>query len=182
MTDPKNEQQLIEGCKAGECWAQKAIYESYAPVMLGVCVRYLGEKEAAKDALQEGFIKLFGNIGTFAGTGNFGGWARRIFVNACLEQIRKNQAYNLTDTIENHLHALAEEEDSGVRGLSAEELLFCITKLPKTHRAVFNLFAIEGYSHREIAEMLQITESTSRTLFSRARGMLKEMVNKLEKR
>lgn len=182
MTDPRNEQQLIEGCKAGECWAQKAIYESYAPAMLAVCVRYLGEKETAKDVLQEGFIKLFRNIGAFVGTGNFGGWARRIFVNACLEYIRKNHTYSLTETIDDHLHVLVEEEGDGIRKLSADELLFCITRLPKTHRAVFNLFAIEGYSHREIAEMLRITESTSRTFFSKARGMLKEMVDKLERR
>lgn len=182
MTYPKNEQQLIEKCRAGESWAQKAIYESYAPVMLAVCLRYLGEREAAKDALQEGFIKLFGNIDSFAGTGNFGGWARRIFVNACLEHMRKDQAYNLTETIDNHLNLLAEENEDGVKKLSADELIACITKLPKTHRAVFNLFAIEGYSHQEIAGMLHITESTSRTFFSRARSTLKEMVEKLNKR
>ncbi len=182
MAHPKDEQQLIEKCRAGESWAQKAIYESYAPVMLAICVRYLGEKEAAKDALQEGFIKLFGNIDSFAGTGNFGGWARRIFVNACLEHMRKNQSYSLTETIDNHLHVLSEENDDGVKKLAADELLLCITKLPKTHRAVFNLFAIEGYSHHEIAEILHITESTSRTFFSRARSTLKEMVDKLDKR
>ncbi len=181
MVNLRDEQQLIEKCKAGESRAQKAIYEFYAPVMLTLCIRYAGDRETAKDILQEGFIKIFNNIDSFSGIGNFGGWVRRIFVNTSLEYLRHNAHWNLTETIDNHLYSISDNETDSVKRLSANELMACITKLPKTDRAIFNLFAIEGYSHKEIADLLHITESTSRTLFSKARKKLREMVEKLDK-
>ncbi len=173
------EELLIAGCKRGESWARKKIYELHAPVMMGVCMRYVNNRETAKDLLQDGFIKVFTKIHTYSGIGSLGGWIRRIFVTTALEHIRQNNALKLSVSIDDYDDTTENIDISVLDELSAKELMACIAKLPDGFRTVFNLFAIEGYSHIEIAEMLHIKESTSRSQFIRARKVLQKSVESL---
>lgn len=173
-----NEQQLIEGCRKGERRAQQALYDEYSRKMMGVCLRYVNDRETARDLLQEGFVKVFTNIETYSGTGSLGGWIRKIFVNSALEYLRKSdvlrEATDLDNTVE-----LVQPNASAISDLSAAELMQLVGELPVGFRTVFNMFAIEGYSHREIAEMLGITESTSRSQYTRAKQLLQRKINAL---
>lgn len=173
------EELLIAGCKRGESWARKQIYEQYAPVMMGVCMRYVNNRETARDLLQDGFIRVFTKIDMYSGTGSLGGWIRRVFVTTALEHLRKNDTLKQSVSIDEHYDAADNKDYSALEQLSAEELMACIAKLPSGFRTVFNLFAIEGYSHAEIAEMLNIKESTSRSQFIRARKVLQKNVQSL---
>jgi RNA polymerase sigma-70 factor (ECF subfamily) len=174
-----DELSLIAGCKRGESWARKELYESHASVMMSVCMRYVSNKETAKDLLQDGFIKVFTKIQTYSGTGSFQGWMRRVFVTTALEHLRRNDALRASSSIDDYDDAMKNVEVSAVEQLSADELLACIAELPNGYRTVFNLFAIEGYSHSEIAGMLNISESTSRSQFIRARKVLQKSVESL---
>ncbi|MBK5720563.1 sigma-70 family RNA polymerase sigma factor [Dysgonomonas sp. Marseille-P4677] len=176
-----DEQLLIAGCKRGESWARKQLYEIHAPVMMSVCMRYINNKETAKDILQDGFIKVFTKINTYSEIGSLGGWMRKIFVTTALEYLRQSNALKLSINIEDCDDKIEYIDTSVVDRLSAEELLSCIGELPDGFRTVFNLFAIEGYSHKEIAEMLNIKESTSRSQFVRARKTLQKNVESLIK-
>lgn len=171
-----DEKELVAGCKRGEEWACKKIYELHAPVMMGVCVRYVYDRETAKDILQEGFIKVFTKIDSYTGKGVLGAWMRRIFVTTALEYLRQKDALKMSTSIDDHYDSFENSEASAVDLLSAEELMGCIGKLPHGYRTIFNLFAIEGYSHSEIAEMLNIQESTSRSQFLRGKKLLQEIV------
>jgi len=175
---PSEEEKLIAGCKKNESWARKKLYELYAPTMLGICVRYLNDIEDAKDIMHEGFIRVFTKIDSYSATGSLGGWMRRIFITTALEFLRNSRSlYSLDildyeETIENY-------EISAVENLSAEEILECISELPKGYQLVFNLYAIEGYSHAEIAKMLNVKEGTSRSQFAHAKQLLQKKVQKL---
>lgn len=173
-----NEKQLIEGCKKGNRLAQKELYEMFSRKMMGVCLRYSSDRETARDLLQDGFVKIFTNMDSYSGTGSFEGWMRKIFVNCALEYLRKSdvlrEAYDLDNSAE-----LIEPDASVMEHLSAQDLMSVIQKLPTGFRAVFNLFAIEGYSHKEIGEMLHITESTSRSQYTRARQLLQRILKDL---
>jgi len=183
MRDEKitDEQQLIAGCKEGKSWAQKAIYDLYASAMLSVCVRYVTDRETARDLLQEGFIKLFTKIDSFSGTGAFGGWVRRIFVTTALEHLRQNDALKQSASIEEYGNYIENADTSVLEKISADDLMRCIAGLSDGYRTVFNLYAIEGYSHAEIAEMLNISEGTSRSQFMRARKILQKNVLSLHR-
>ncbi len=174
-----DELQLIAGCKRGESWARKKLYELHAPAMMSVCMRYINNRETAKDLLQDGFIKVFTKIDTYSGSGSFKGWMRRVFVTTALEHLRRNDALRLSSDIDEYDDAIENIEASAVDQLSANELLACIARLPNGYRTVFNLYAIEGYSHSEIANMLNINESTSRSQFIRARKVLQKSVESL---
>jgi len=174
-----DEQLLIEGCKRGESWARKQIYEQYASVMMGVCMRYVSNRETARDLLQDGFIKVFTKIEMYSGTGSLGGWMRRVFATTALEYLRRNDTLRLSVNIDDYNDAAENVDYSALDRLSAEELMACIADLPNGFRTVFNLFAIEGYSHSEIAEILNIKESTSRSQFIRARKALQKNVQLL---
>jgi RNA polymerase sigma-70 factor (ECF subfamily) len=174
-----DELSLIAGCKRGEPCARKELYELHASAMMSVCMRYVGNKEAAKDLLQDGFIKVFTKIRTYSGTGSFQGWMRRVFVTTALEHLRRNDVFRASSSIDDYNEAMENAEVSAVEQLSADELLACIAGLPSGYRTVFNLFAIEGYSHSEIAGMLNISESTSRSQFMRARKVLQRSVKSL---
>ncbi len=176
-----DEQLLIAGCKRGESWARKQLYEIHAPVMMSVCMRYVNNKETAEDLLQDGFIKVFTKIDTFSEIGSLGGWIRRVFVTTALEYLRQNNALKLSINIEDCNDRIEHISISAIERLSAEELLACISTLPDGFRTIFNLFAIEGYSHKEIAIMLNIKESTSRSQFVRARKTLQKSVESLIK-
>ena len=174
-----DEKQLIAGCKEGKAWAQKEIFERYASVMLSVCVRYVTDRETANDLLQDGFIKLYTKIDTYSGTGSFEGWIRRIFATTALEYLRQNDALNHGLDIEQYSNLITDTDPTVLDKISANDLMECIARLPDGYRTVFNLYAIEGYSHAEIAEMLTISESTSRSQFMRARNILQKNVQRL---
>jgi RNA polymerase sigma-70 factor (ECF subfamily) len=173
-----NEQQLIEGCRKGNRLAQKELYETYSRKMMGVCLRYTNDRETARDLLQDGFVKVYSSIESYTGNGSFEGWMRKIFVNCALEYLRKSdvlrEAIDLDNTTE-----LANPDSSVVSTMSANELLTLIGELPAGFRTVFNLFAIEGFSHKEIGELLNITESTSRSQYTRAKQLLQRKIQTL---
>jgi RNA polymerase sigma-70 factor (ECF subfamily) len=146
--------------------------------MMGVCLRYTNDRETARDLLQDGFVKVYSSIDSYSGVGSFEGWMRKIFVNCALEYLRKSdvlrEAIDLDNTTE-----LANPDSSVVSNMSANELLTLIGELPTGFRMVFNLFAIEGFSHKEIGELLNITESTSRSQYTRAKQLLQRKIQTL---
>jgi len=171
-----DERQLIEGCVRGESWAQKMMYELHAPEMMSVCQRYVCNRELAKDLLHDGFFKLFTKIHTYSGKGSFKGWMRKIFVTTTLEHLRRNDVLRHSVDIEK---IDCQEEDPDVSTfdrLSTDDLFACIADLPKGYRTVFNMHAIEGYSHVEIAKILNISEGATRSQYARARQLLQKMV------
>lgn len=174
-----DEQLLIDGCVRGESWARKELYECYAPAMMSVCMRYVNDRETARDLLQDGFVKIFTKIHTYSGTGVFGGWIRRIFVTTALEYLRSSDHQRLSVGLDSCDDSLEDINYSVLDRLSADELLACVARLPSGYRTVFNLYAIEGYSHAEIAEMLHVQEATSRSQFIRARNALRKSVQYL---
>jgi len=174
-----DEQRLIAGCKNNEPLAQKQVYELYASAMLCVCIRYVGDRETARDLLQDGFIKIFMKIETFSEIGSFAGWIRRIFITTALEYLRQKDALKQSEAIENYEYSIENTDISILEKISADDLMQCVTELPNGYRTVFNLYAIEGYSHSEIATMLTISENTSRSQFMRARKMLQQKVQSL---
>lgn len=174
-----DEQRLVTGCKNGETWAQKQVYELYASAMFSVCVRYVTDREVARDILQDGFIKIFTKIDTFAGSGSFAGWIRRVFVTTALEHLRQSKFIQETTSIDDLNNSLEVEDITILDKIAADDLMKCISNLPNGYRTVFNLYAIEGYSHAEIAEILKITENTSRSQFMRARMLLQKMLQSL---
>ena len=143
--------------------------------MFPVCLRYVSDRSLAEDILQEGFITLFTKLGTYKGEGSFEGWARRIFVTTALMALRKKDALKMSDELD-AVRGMKSDTYSQIQNLGYKELMELITSLPTGFRTVFNLYAVEGYSHKEIAEMLGITETTSRTQFSRARLWLQKKI------
>ena len=172
-----SEQQLIADCRRNKASAQRQIYERYAPAMLGICVRYVGNRETARDVLQDGFIKLFTKIDDYAG-GSFQAWVRAIFVTTALETLRKQDVLRYTVDIDDYHEILEDEDNSIIDQMSGKDLMDYIAKLPDNCRTVFNMYAIEGYSHAEIANILHIKEVTVRSQFCRARKFLKEKIEK----
>ena len=173
-----DEQLLIAGCKRGESWARKEIYELYAPAMMSVCMRYVNNRETARDLLQDGFVKIFTSMDSYTGSGSFEGWMRKIFVNCALEYLRKSDVLREATDLDNTAE-LIQPDSSAISDMSAAELMNLVKELPVGFRTVFNMFAIEGYSHKEISEMLNITESTSRSQYTRAKQLLQRRINAL---
>jgi RNA polymerase sigma-70 factor (ECF subfamily) len=168
-----NDVEMLEGCKANREVAQKYLFERYSRVMTGVCMRYADRYEEAQDIVQDGFVKVFNKIQTFSGSGSLEGWIRRIMVNTALDYLRKikNERYNLS--IEDVEYSLKEDQIAETT-MQADDLLKVIRTLPSGYRTVFNLYAIEGYSHKEIADKLDISENTSKSQYSRARSLLQK--------
>lgn len=173
------DEQLIKECIKKDIRAQKQLYEKYAPLMMSVCLRYVRDKEIAQNLLQDGFIKLFDKIHTYSGTGSFVGWMRKVFVNTALEYLRHNDVFKYSMDVDAAFNVESEEE-SPIDKISADELMRCIAELPSGFRTVFNMFAIEGYSHAEIAERLGIQEGSSRSQYARARTLLQQKIIKLK--
>jgi RNA polymerase sigma-70 factor (ECF subfamily) len=165
-------QQLIAGCKRKDPHARKKLYEQYAPAMLGVCARYANAKDEARDIMQEGFIKVYTKIDSYSGSGSFEGWMRKVFITTALEYLRDVKMFNLHVDLDYSTEIADNVAVSTIEILSAEEILQLINELPVGFKTVFNLYAIEGYSHAEIARMLHIREGTSRSQFVRARQLL----------
>lgn len=167
---------LIESCIKGERKSQKQLYELYSPKMFALCLRYAKHQMDAEDILQEGFVKLFNNLDRFRGDGSFDGWVRRIFVNTAIEHIRRK---NLNTTQDDGLeHTVADRQYSALDRMYEKDLIRSSKILSEGYRTVFNLYAVEGYSHKEIAQQLGITESTSKSQFSRAKALLRSMLQK----
>ncbi len=168
--------QLIAACKKGDRAAQKVLYDRLAPRMFPVCIRYVGDRTLAEDILQEGFITLFTKLGSYKGDGSFEGWARRIFVTTSLMSLRKKDALKMSDELE-AVRGMKTEITGQIENIGYKELMRLVMNLPTGFRTVFNMYAVEGYSHKEIAEILGISEVTSRSQFSRARALLQSKIN-----
>ena len=170
---------MIEGCRRGDAAARRELYERLGGLMYGVCCRYIRDRELARDLLHDGFITLYTKIGEFRGEGSFEGWCRRIFVNTALGHLRKNNPLNRPEEIGVNA-PLSDRQVSALERLSAQELFACIDDLPDGYRTILNLYAVEGYSHREVAEIMHISENTSRSQYSRARMKLQEILKNKE--
>jgi RNA polymerase sigma factor (sigma-70 family) len=169
------EEAILQGCLNNDPTAQKELYTRYSPKMLAVCYRFGHNREDAEDMLQEGFIKVFSQIHTFRNQGAFEGWVRRIIVHTCINNLKKNKKFNESVDI-NNATSLMVREESVPSIVQAKQVVECIRLLPLGYRTVLNLYAIEGYSHKEISLMLEIEESTSRSQYTRAKQMLEEIL------
>lgn len=163
------EAELIAGCQQADAKAQKLLYERFAAQMYGVCLRYLKNEMDAEEALLNGFMKIYQYVNRFEAKGSFEGWVRRIMVNEALAFLRKKEPLYM-GIEENHIQVAS--NTGADQELAESELMALLHTLPAGYRAVFNLYAIEGYSHKEIADMLGITEGTSKSQLSKARAML----------
>ena len=178
MTPERNqnisENDLINGCMEDNRRMQEEMYRRFSPRMYAVCLRYAGNAEEAEDILQEGFIKVFKKLDSFRREGSFEGWVRRIFVNTAIEHFRRKR----------YLMPVTEKEENTIEGkytsvlddLGAKDIMALIQKLSPGYRTVFNMYVVEGYTHKEIAEMLGISEGTSKSQLSRAKVILQDMV------
>lgn len=169
-----SERDLIQACVARERWAQKRLYESFYGKMMGVCLRYANNEDDALDILHEGFIKVFKNIASYQPGTALSAWIRRIMVNTAIDYYRKT-IRRRTDDLETAYDVSSDEPDA-ISQCSEKDILIAITQLTPAYRTVFNLYVIEGFSHREIAEQLDITESTSRSNLVKARLKLQAIL------
>ena len=170
--------ELVEGCKKGDRKAQEKLYSLYASKMMGLCLRYARDNFEAEDMLQTGFIRMFEKIHSFRNEGSFEGWLRRLMVNNAIELYRQNlRMFAIIDPVND---GSSVPEISPSHNLHTEDLLKFIQELSPGYRMVFNMYAIEGYNHREIAETLGINEGTSKSQLARARTLLQEKINKQE--
>jgi RNA polymerase sigma factor (sigma-70 family) len=173
------ERKLIEECLKQKPRAQEELYKTYTNRMYAICMRYADNPDTAKDLLQEGFVRVFRALDRFRFEGSFEGWMKRIFINNCIEYYRSHKSDPWVSDVDEAVGL--EAEDHTISNLGLEELMKAIQSLPTGYRTVFNLFAVEGYTHREIAEQLQISENTSKTQLLKARNMLQRILAGLEK-
>ena len=167
--------QAIEKCRSGDRRAQKALFDALAGKMFAVCLRYMGDREAAADILQDGFVTLFTKLDSYSGEGSFEGWARKIFVNTALMSLRRHDVLRQTEDVEAARY-LAGSEATPIQKIGYQELNRMIAALPPGFRTVFNMYVVEGYSHKEIGEYLGISEATSRSQLQRARALLQSKI------
>lgn len=172
------EHEYIQACQQQQPLGQRIVYERYAPTMLGVCRRYLNRTEDAEDVLVESFCKVFQHIGQYTGNGSFEGWIRRIVVNECLMFLRKQHAlrnaYEIQENIDLHT------DQNIVSELAAQDILYLLNQLPMGYRTVFNLYVLEGYKHREIAELMDISINTSKSQLILAKKRLQELLQHVQ--
>lgn len=174
-----SDEELIQGCIKGKDAFQYELYKRYSPKMFGVCLRYCASREEAEDVLQDGFIKVFKKIDSFRFTGSFEGWIRRIMVHTAIRNKYITLRAHEVNTLEGVEHPALDEKVTSK--LMMMDLMKLVNELPQGYKIVFNLFAVEGYSHKEIAEMLEIQEATSRSQYLRARQFLREKLDRLQK-
>ncbi|UAY51698.1 RNA polymerase sigma factor [Ferruginibacter albus] len=171
------EELMLAGCRTNNAASQEALYSRFSPRMLGVCYRFARNKEDAEDMLQEGFIKIFSQIHQYRNEGALEGWVRRIIVHTCINVLKKNKKFS--DSVDiSYAGGLKITEENIPSIVQAKQIVECIRLLPIGYRTVLNLYAIEGYSHKEIANMLDIEESTSRSQYTRAKTMLEDILLK----
>ncbi len=171
------DQDIIQGCMNNDALAQRELYNKYSPKMLSLCYRFANYKTDAQDMLQEGFIKIFTQIHSFQNKGSFEGWIRRIIVHSCINYLKKHKKFN--DSVElEYAENIKVKQESLSNIMLAKQVIECIRLLPIGYRTVLNLYAIEGYSHKEIGELLDIQESTSRSQYTRAKVILENILIK----
>jgi RNA polymerase sigma-70 factor (ECF subfamily) len=171
------EELMLAGCLSNNSSSQEALYNRFSPRMLGVCYRFAKNREDAEDMLQEGFIKVFSQIHQYRSEGALEGWIRRIMVHTCINVLKKNKKFS--DSVDiNFASGIGIREESIPSIMQAKEVVECIRLLPIGYRTVLNLYAIEGYSHKEIGDVLDIEESTSRSQYTRAKAMLEDILVK----
>ncbi len=171
-----SESDLIRGCIDGDRRMQEELYRRFSPKMYAVCLRYASNADEAQDILQDGFIKVFKKLESFRGEGSFEGWIRRIFVNTAIEHFRRKK----------YMQPVTEKEENTIEGkyisvldeLAEKDILQLVTQLSPGYRTVFNMYVVEGYSHKEIGDMLGISEGTSKSQLSRAKAILQDLVKK----
>ncbi len=169
------EADLIKGCIDGNRQVQELLYQRFSAKMYAICMRYAGNTDDAQDLLQDGFIKVYKNLGKFRGDGSFEGWIRKIFVNTSIEHFRKKvKLYSVTETQE---VTIEDNEWNILDNLAEKDIISMIHELSPGYRTVFNMHVIEGYSHKEIADILGINEGTSKSQLARAKAVLKKMVD-----
>jgi len=169
------EELMLAGCLRNNAAAQEALYNRFSPRMLGVCYRFAKNREDAEDMLQEGFIKVFTQMHQYRNEGALEGWIRRIVVHTCINVLKKNKKFSdSVDII--HANSVHVNEDMIPSIMQAKQVVECIRMLPLGYRTVLNLYAIEGFSHKEIANLLDIEESTSRSQYTRAKAMLEDIL------
>jgi RNA polymerase sigma-70 factor (ECF subfamily) len=171
----KNLTNIIKACQKGDRDSQKQLYTLFASRLYGVCLRYSNNEEDAKDLLQEGFIKIFRNLKQYKHNGSFEGWMRKIIVNTALEKFRKSER-SLAVEDEDYMDTLQLNYEHVLQDLGYKDLMKMVQELSDQYRIVFNLYVIEGFSHKEISQKLDIGEGTSKSNLSRARELLKEKV------
>ena len=177
-----SENQLIERCKKQDRAAQKILYDRYAGLMLAICMRYVYERSEAEDILQEGFLKIFTKINEFEGRGSFEGWLKRVFINTAITNYHKSSKHNkyhyeISDVQETKFEKQSYYESEFTR----DELFKVVDSLPEGYKMVFNLYAIEGYKHKEIGKLLKIDINTSKSQYSRAKKLIWKKLNQLKK-
>jgi RNA polymerase sigma-70 factor (ECF subfamily) len=170
---------LANNCIEGDQRAQQKLFEMYAPKMMGVCLRYMKDQAQAEDVLQDGFVKVFTKLEKYTGNGSLEGWVRRIMVNTALDELRKTNKFKANISMDDVDYKVESDADL-LSSLIEEDLLKLIQEMPDGYKTVFNMFAIEGFSHREIGEKLGISENTSKSQYSRAKAYLRTKIEELE--
>ena len=178
MTEVKNlHQDLIQQCAEGDRKAQFQLYKSYSKAMFNICYRITNNYNDAEDALQEGFLKAFTNIQSFEGRSSFGAWLKRIVVNSSLNLVKKkNLQFSSIEDITYDLTEDGQDQDETNIYLNIDRIKNAVQKLPDGYRIIFSLYLLEGYDHKEIADILNITESTSKSQYNRAKRKLKDIL------
>jgi RNA polymerase sigma-70 factor (ECF subfamily) len=173
----RSDQDILIGCLNGDRKSQEELYNKYAARMMAVCMRYTKSKEEAEDIFHEAFVKVFNHLNDFKLQNSFEGWIRRVMVNTAINHFHKNKAMKIVDDIDNHHNTFAEAPEI-LGSLQNDELMQMISSLPTGYRMVFNMAVIEGYQHKEIAELLKINEGTSKSQLAKAKALLKRMIEK----
>lgn len=173
------EHDLLAGCLKGDARMQEALYRKFSGKMYAVCLRYATKTEDASDILQDGFVKVFRNLDKYRSEGSFEGWMRRIFVNTAIEHFRKQ--HTVLSATEQQEATLADGQWNAFDHLAAKDIMNLVRTLAPGYRQVFNLYAVEGYSHREIAAMLGISEGTSKSQLARAKAILQEKIRETQR-
>jgi len=172
-----SDDKLIEGCIENNRHAQKLLFEKYKSVMLGICLRYCKSRDEAEDVLMEAFMTIFTEIHNFRKDGSLEQWIKRIMINSSINNYRKNLKHYFHTDIDDVDDRTMLEENEAVDATSTKDVLKVLQNLPEGYRVIFNLYAIEGYKHKEIAEMMNISIGTSKSQLSKARKMLQEKIN-----
>jgi RNA polymerase sigma factor (sigma-70 family) len=174
-----SDHQIIEGCAKHNRKAQEMLYDKYSRLLLGICLRYTNDKAEAEDILQESFLKIFFNIKDYSGTGSFVGWLRKVAVNTAITHYHKNLKFRYHIEIDEYVSVETGVSSFEEDFFTSDELFKVLNELPAGYRMVFNLYAIEGYKHKEIAELLGIDTNTSKSQYSRAKAAIREKLRKL---
>src|SRR5512133_361168 len=174
-----SDQQLIEGCARHDRRAQQELYKQYSRFLLGICMRYAIDKSDAEDILQESFLKIYFNIKEYSGTGSFTGWLRKVAVNTAITHYHKNLKHRYHIDIDEYVSVETGTSSFEEDFFTSDELYRVLNELPAGYRMVFNLYAVEGYKHKEIAEMLGIDTNTSKSQYSRAKAVIRDKLEKL---